>query len=80
MTEADHPTRSIDELEVASAVVQISLAVERTSELLGAANELHVQVVDLHGALTEVLVDLERSLREAREQTPPTTASAPESS
>ena len=70
MTEGVPPTGSIAEGKVASAVVQISLAVEQMSELLEAANGLHQQLVKLLAVLTETLVDLEASLREAREETP----------
>jgi hypothetical protein len=70
MTEGVPPTGSIAEDKVASAVVQISLAVEQMSELLEAANGLHQQLVQLLAVLTETLVDLESSLREAREETP----------
>ncbi|CAN5306865.1 hypothetical protein BH18ACT14_BH18ACT14_04400 [soil metagenome] len=70
MTEAVPPTGSIPEDKVASAVVRISLAVEQMSELLEAANGLHQQLVDLLAVLTETLVDLERSLRKAQEETP----------
>ena len=70
MTEGVPPTASIAEDKVASAVVQISLAVEQMSELLEAANGLHQQLVKLLAVLTETLVDLEASLREAREETP----------
>jgi len=70
MTEAVPPTGSIAKDKVASAVVQISLAVEQMSELLEAANGLHQQLVKLLAVLTETLVDLEASLREAREETP----------
>jgi enamine deaminase RidA (YjgF/YER057c/UK114 family) len=70
MTEGVPPTGSIAEDKVASAVVQISLAVEQMSELLEAANGLHQQLVKLLAVLTETLVDLEASLREAREETP----------
>lgn len=69
MTEGVPPTGSIAEDKVASAVVQISLAVEQ-SELLEAANGLHQQLVQLLAVLTETLVDLEPSLRQAREETP----------
>jgi hypothetical protein len=62
-----HPSgRSIGEAEVANAVTRLSLAVEKTTELLKAAQLLHTQLVDLDAALTEALVDLERSLKEAR--------------
>jgi hypothetical protein len=70
MTEGVPPTGSIAKDKVASAVVQISLAVEQMSELLEAANGLHQQLVQLLAVLTETLVDLEPSLREAREETP----------
>jgi hypothetical protein len=70
MTEAVPPAGSIAEDRVASAVVRISLAVEQMSELLEAANGMHQQLVELLAVLTETLVDLERSLKEAREQTP----------
>lgn len=70
MTEAVPPAGSIAEDKVAGAVVRISLAVEQMSELLEAANGMHQQLVELLGVLTETLVDLERSLKEAREQTP----------
>ena len=70
MTEAVPPTGSIAKDKVASAVVQISLAVEQMSELLEAANGLHQQLVQLLAVLTETLVDLEPSLRESREETP----------
>jgi hypothetical protein len=58
----------IAEEDVAKAVVRISLALEQLSELLEATNELHLKLVELHAVLAEPLVDLERSLREAREQ------------
>jgi hypothetical protein len=70
MTEGVPPTGSIAEGKVASAVVQISLAVEQMSELLEAANGLHQQLVKLLAVLTEALVDLEPSLREPREEAP----------
>jgi hypothetical protein len=70
MTEAVPPAGSIAEDKVAGAVVRISLAVEQMSELLEAANGMHQQLVVFLGVLTETLVDLERSLKEAREQTP----------
>ena len=70
MTEGVPPTGSIAEDKVASAVVRISLALEQMSELLEAANGMHQQLVELLAVLTETLVDLEASLREAREETP----------
>jgi hypothetical protein len=66
VTEADPPGSPIGEAEVANAVVQLSLAVEKTTELLKEAQLLHTQLVDLDAALTEALVDLERSLKKAR--------------
>jgi hypothetical protein len=70
MTEAVPPGGSIAEDKVASAVVRISLAVEQMSQLLEAANGLHQQLVELLAVLTETLVDLERSLKEAQQRTP----------
>lgn len=49
---------------VAKAVVQLTLAVEQTGELLVAATDLHRKVTGLHGVLTETLVELERVLTE----------------
>jgi Ca2+-transporting ATPase len=40
----------------------LALAVEQTSELLVAATDLHRRVAELHGAVTEPLVELERVL------------------
>jgi hypothetical protein len=71
MAEAAPPAGSITEEEVASAVVRLSLALERTSELVEAANELHRQLVDLQAVLSEPLVDLEGSLKEAQEPATP---------
>jgi hypothetical protein len=47
---------------IAKVVVQLALAVEQTSELLVAATDLHRRVAELHGAVTEPLVELERVL------------------
>jgi catechol 2,3-dioxygenase-like lactoylglutathione lyase family enzyme len=58
---------AVGEKELVSVLVRISTAVEQTGQLLEAANEVHRRLVQLHGALTEPLVDLERLLREARE-------------
>jgi hypothetical protein len=60
----------IAEGDVASAVIRISLALEQLSELIEAATELHRKLVELHALVAEPLVDLERSLTEAGEQTP----------
>jgi len=62
MPESVPPASSIAEQGVARAVVRISLAVEQTAELLEDAKRLHGKLVDLHAALTEPLVDLERLL------------------
>jgi hypothetical protein len=62
---ADPSGKPIGEEEVANAVVRLSLAVEQTTEVLKAAQLLHTQLVDLDAALTEALVDLEQSLKEA---------------
>lgn len=66
MSEAD----PIADADVASAVIRISLALEQLSELLVAGTELQQKLVDLHALLAEPLADLERSLTQAREQTP----------
>lgn len=66
VTDADSSGRPLGEAEVANAVVRLSLAVEKTTELLKAAQLLHTQLVDLDATLTEALVDLERSLKDAR--------------
>jgi predicted enzyme related to lactoylglutathione lyase len=58
---------AVGERELVSVLVRISTAVEQTGKLLEAANEIHSRLVELHAALTEPLVDLERLLREARE-------------
>jgi hypothetical protein len=71
MAEAAPPAGSITEEEVASAVVRLSLALEQTTELMEAANELHLKLLDLQAVLSEPLVDLEGSLKEAREQATP---------
>ena len=70
MPEAEPPAHPIAEENVASAVIRISLALEQLSELLEAATELNRKLVELHALLAEPLVDLERSLTEAREQAP----------
>jgi hypothetical protein len=44
--------------------VQLADAVDQTSELLIVATE-HRKVADLHGTLTEALVELERVLAES---------------
>jgi hypothetical protein len=49
---------------IAKAVVRLTSAVEQTGELLAAANDLHRKVAELHGILTEPLVDLEQVLAE----------------
>jgi hypothetical protein len=69
VTEADPSGSSISEAGVANAVVRLSLAVEKTTELLKEAHLLHTQLVDLDAALTETLVDLEGSLKKARGET-----------
>jgi hypothetical protein len=51
-------------------VVRIARAVEQTNELLETATDLHQKVAELLGALTESLVDLERSPVEAQKETP----------
>jgi hypothetical protein len=51
-------------------VVRLAQALERPGDLLEATAELHRKVVELHAALTEPLVDLERLLAEAQTQTP----------
>jgi catechol 2,3-dioxygenase-like lactoylglutathione lyase family enzyme len=58
---------AVSERELVSVLLRISTAVEQTAELLEAANEVHRRLVELHGALTDPLVDLELLLREARE-------------
>jgi hypothetical protein len=68
--EAVPPAQPIAEGDVASAVIRISLALEQLSELLEAANELHRKLVELHAVLAEPLLDLERSLTQARGQPP----------
>jgi hypothetical protein len=55
--------------EAARVVVRLAQALDRARELLEATTELHRKVVELHGALAEPLVDLERSLTEAKTQT-----------
>jgi catechol 2,3-dioxygenase-like lactoylglutathione lyase family enzyme len=57
---------AVAEKELVSVLLRISTAVEQTAQLLEAANEVHRRLVELHAALTEPLVDLERLLREAR--------------
>jgi hypothetical protein len=49
---------------IAKAVVRLTSAVEQTGELLAATNDLHRKVAELHGILTEPLVDLEQVLAE----------------
>jgi hypothetical protein len=51
---------------IAKAVVRLADAVEQTGELLEAATDLHRKVAELHGTLTEPLVELERVLSETR--------------
>jgi hypothetical protein len=65
VTEADPSDSPIGEAEVSNAVVRLSLAVEKATELLEAAQLLHTQLAVLDAALTEVLVDLEGSLKNA---------------
>jgi predicted transcriptional regulator len=60
----------VSQHEVASLVVRLARAVEQTTELLEAATELHRNLAELDGAITESLVDLERFLAEAQKQTP----------
>jgi hypothetical protein len=69
MAEPVPPVDIIAQHEVARLVVQLSYALEQTSELLEAATDLHRKVVDLHAVLTEPLVDLERLLTEGPKQT-----------
>jgi catechol 2,3-dioxygenase-like lactoylglutathione lyase family enzyme len=57
---------AVAEKELVSVLLRISTAVEQTAQLLEAANEVHRRLVELHAALTEPLVDLERLLRQAR--------------
>ena len=59
---------AIAQSDVAEVVVQLSRALEQTSELLEAANDLHRRVVELHAALTAPLVDLEGLLKEAEKE------------
>lgn len=60
----------VSQHEVASLVVRLARAVEQTTELLEAVTKLHGDLAELDGALTESLVDLERLLAEAQEETP----------
>ena len=55
--------------EAARMVVRLAQALDQARELLEATTELHRQVAELHGTLAEPLVDLERSLTEAKTQT-----------
>ncbi|MFL6039256.1 MAG: hypothetical protein ACJ74B_11555 [Gaiellaceae bacterium] len=70
MDEAETADAVVAQHEVASFVVRLARAVDQTTELLGAATELHQNVAELHGALTEALLDLERLLVEAQKQSP----------
>jgi hypothetical protein len=63
-------TCAIAEGELAGVVVRMSCALEQATELLEAASDIHRKLLELHAALTEPLVDLERLLRDAREQMP----------
>jgi hypothetical protein len=45
--------------------VRLADAVEKTGELLALATELHSRLADLHAALTEPLVELERLVAES---------------
>jgi hypothetical protein len=56
--------------EVANLVVRLARAVEQTTELLEAATNLHRDLAEVDGALTEALVDLERLLAEAQKEAP----------
>lgn len=58
---------AFDEQELVRILLRLSAAVEQTAVLLEAANDVHRRLVELHGALTGPLVDLERLLRKARQ-------------
>jgi hypothetical protein len=64
----DHPEQNppapIPPDVIAKAVIRLTHAVEQTTELLVAVTDLHRKVAELHGALTEPLVELERVLGE----------------
>jgi hypothetical protein len=69
--EESEPTPDvISRQEAASLVVRLAQALEQAGVLLEASAELHRKVVELHAALTEPLVDLERLLADAQTQTP----------
>ena len=68
MSELVPPADVVAQHEIASVVIQLSLALEQTSELLETATNLHRQLAELHAGLTEPLVDLERLLTEERKR------------
>jgi hypothetical protein len=70
MVESSPSHPGFAENKAATLVVQMMRAVEQTTELLEAANGLHQKLLELHGSLTEPLLDLEALLREAAEQVP----------
>jgi hypothetical protein len=70
MDKSEPTANVISEHEVASLVVRLGHALDQTRELLEAAAELHRKLVELHSALAEPLVDLERLLIEAQTQRP----------
>ena len=61
MDESEPAADVISEREAANLVVQLARALDQ-------ATELHRKVAELHGALAEPLLDLERLLAEAREE------------
>jgi hypothetical protein len=73
MSIMDEPKPTADVIaphEIANVVARLALSVEQTSELLESATELHRKVAELHAALTEPLLDLERLLAEAQGESP----------
>jgi hypothetical protein len=58
---------TVDEEHLIPILLRLSAAVDQMVQLLEAANDVHRRLIELHGSLTEPLVDLERLLREARE-------------
>jgi hypothetical protein len=56
--------------EIAHAVVRLSQAVEQTGALLEEAADLHRRLVEVHGLLTDPLVDLEQLLASAHPPPP----------
>jgi len=66
------PASPLAEEQAARLLVQLGDAIDRATQSLEAVTNLHQVLVELHAALTDPAVELERALRDAREAPPPT--------